>query len=758
MKLSVGWVVVGLSLCCVVPVLAQQTSSLEANTAVPTLVNFSSVLTDVNGKPLTGVVGVTFYLYQEQQGGAPLWLETQNVQPDKTGHYTVALGSTTSYGLPTDIFVAGEARWLGVQAQGQAEQPRVLLLSVPYALKAGDAETLGGKPASAYALAGAPALLAAGTSGPAGPATAAEDGGSGVRAATACGSVTSDGTAVANTLAFFTTPCNLESSVISQSSSGNVGIGATAPSSNKLYVFNIASNFGTAWIQQNYFNTTATTNGTNYALAMDMNLTGMTIPAGVTDSGYRAALIGRAYPQTTDFAGTLAQEYGVYGFAGIFQATSGAKVGTATAGQFQIFNQQPGTTITNAYGVYISNASTGGTITNRYDLYASSPNANNYFAGNVGVGTTSPGANLEVNGTAKFDGMVTFASGQAFTGSGAGLTNVSAANSSELGGLASSAYAQLAAANSFTGTTNSFTGVVTAATIFGSGTSGATGVIGTSDTGLGVYGIVDSLGAEEAGVLGVGNANSDLFEEFNIYSGVWGDTGTSSTTVAPAWAVGVIGTADDSHAGVFLNNSTNWSTLYVNNYGTGDTGLFTTLNASTRTGTCGVGGNGDLTCTGQVKTLAAIGGGARQVETYTMQSPENWMEDFGSGALERGVAVVNIDPAFAETVSETADYHVFITPNGDSKGLYVIHKTAASFEVRESGGGTSSLSFDYRIVAKRRGYEAQRLTDATERFKAEQKSLNRHLKAQARTHPGPSSLVPASQHIAAKQLAPTTHP
>jgi hypothetical protein len=79
MKLSVGWVVVGLSLCCVVPVLAQQTSSLEANTAVPTLVNFSSVLTDVNGKPLTGVVGVTFYLYQEQQGGAPLWLEPQTV-------------------------------------------------------------------------------------------------------------------------------------------------------------------------------------------------------------------------------------------------------------------------------------------------------------------------------------------------------------------------------------------------------------------------------------------------------------------------------------------------------------------------------------------------------------------------------------------------------------------------------------------------------------------------------------------------------
>jgi hypothetical protein len=56
-------------------------------------------------------------------------------------------------GLPVDLFAYGEACWLGVQPQGRSEQPRVMLVSVPYALKAVDAETLGGKPASAYALA-----------------------------------------------------------------------------------------------------------------------------------------------------------------------------------------------------------------------------------------------------------------------------------------------------------------------------------------------------------------------------------------------------------------------------------------------------------------------------------------------------------------------------------------------------------------------------------------------------------------------------
>jgi hypothetical protein len=60
------------------------------------------------------------------------------------------LGAANGQGLPADVFMTGEARWLAVQLSGQAEQARTVLLSVPYALKAGDAETLGGKPASAF--------------------------------------------------------------------------------------------------------------------------------------------------------------------------------------------------------------------------------------------------------------------------------------------------------------------------------------------------------------------------------------------------------------------------------------------------------------------------------------------------------------------------------------------------------------------------------------------------------------------------------
>jgi hypothetical protein len=72
------------------------------------------------------------------------------------------------------------------------------------------------------------------------------------------------------------------------------------------------------------------------------------------------------------------------------------------------------------------------------------------------------------------------------------------------------------------------------------------------------------------------------------------------------------------------------------------------------------------------------------------------------------------------------EYHVFLTPKGDCKGLYVTDETATSFVVRELGGGTSSIAFDYRIMAKRRGYEGIRLADVTKQSRkpASMSSMN----------------------------------
>src|SRR5580698_8057307 len=194
--------------------------AVRHGTAVPSLASFSGKLTDVNGKPITSLTGVTFALYKEADGGAPLWMEVQNVQPDRNGHYTLALGSTTSGGLPSDLFASGEARWLGVQVQGQAEQPRVLLLSVPYAMKAADAETLGGYPLSAFVLTSPANSVGSASSQPA----------SGPTPALPPATVTGAGTP--NFVPLWTTATNLGNSALVQTGSGataKIGVNTTTP-------------------------------------------------------------------------------------------------------------------------------------------------------------------------------------------------------------------------------------------------------------------------------------------------------------------------------------------------------------------------------------------------------------------------------------------------------------------------------------------------------------------------------------------------
>jgi hypothetical protein len=124
---------------------------VDSSPTVPRLIRFSGNVAGASDKPETGIVGLTFSLYTDEQGITPLWQETQNVKLDSAGGYNIFLGASKPDGLPLDLFASGQAQWLGVQAQGQPEQPRVLLLAVPYALKAADAETVGGLPPSAFA-------------------------------------------------------------------------------------------------------------------------------------------------------------------------------------------------------------------------------------------------------------------------------------------------------------------------------------------------------------------------------------------------------------------------------------------------------------------------------------------------------------------------------------------------------------------------------------------------------------------------------
>lgn len=200
----------------------------SAAPGVPRLVKFSGLLKDASGNLLTNTVGIMFSIYSEQTSGVPLWQETQNVQFVQ-GRYTVFLGETTSAGIPAELFASGEPRWLGVKPllPGEEEQPRVLLASVPYALKAVDADTLGGLPASAFLQANggnSNSVVVA-------PATAAESGKDGVKRPSS--PVTTSGGTVGY-IPYFYGSTDIENSAIFQLGTGAsamIGIGTTKPTS-----------------------------------------------------------------------------------------------------------------------------------------------------------------------------------------------------------------------------------------------------------------------------------------------------------------------------------------------------------------------------------------------------------------------------------------------------------------------------------------------------------------------------------------------
>jgi hypothetical protein len=746
-------------------------------------------------------VEATFRIYATAEGGEALWTETQQVAVKADGSYSVLLGAASESGLPQGVFAGGQARWLGVTVDSAEALPRTALSSVAYAMKAGDAETVGGVAAANLVTKDELAKMSqASTTAVQAQGSAQTAVQTGIEPAT-----NPTGSGTADYVALWTTSGNLGNSGIFQASSGFLGVGTTTPGG-PLQLSTGATGGANATMM---LTQTSAASGNYYADIGLYNSKGLI--------GNLSAL-GAGYPSGNLFVANDVVFLGGQQNAGtnlIFLTnTSGAlKFGT---GGFGVSNERM--RIGAAGGVSVGNS-----------YVATDPGAGNLIvSGKVGVGTSAPGAVLEVNGTAKFDGLITFASGQTFPGGGGTITGVTASspltgggtsgtvtvglNTATLENTLNSVYARLGAADTFTMAATFNQGITAKST------GGGGGVTGGSDTGTGVVGSVSSPGNGSEGVLGyTGTALSSTYtqEAANFYAGVWGDASSSgSAGVAGVLATsdtgygvvaytngaydsalyavnekgigatimangptgaGMVVSANDSAAAILYNDSDNYPTLDVSNYGMAGLGnagrgtpeLFDTFMATSATGICGIGG-GSMSCTGPIKSLASTAG-SRTVETYAMQSPENWMEDFGSGAMQRGVGVVQIDPAFAETVTGDASYHVFLTQRGDSKGpLYVANVTASSFEVREANGGTSSIAFDYRIVAKRRGYEDKRLTDVTDAFHRQLESgakkalsarkpmgLGQGAKAQRTIIPGPMprAVLPQARAVPAKQAA-----
>jgi hypothetical protein len=205
------------------------------------------------------------------------------------------------------------------------------------------------------------------------------------------------------------------------------------------------------------------------------------------------------------------------------------------------------------------------------------------------------------------------------------------------------------------------------------------------------------LSINSSGVFGVAGAQGPVPALVNI-AGVVGSSDQQTGIIGTSKQIGVYGfcgNADPMKSGIGVYGRADRA--FPNNYAGAFEGNVSINGALTLGGDLAL---LDSTVAAKVKNaVVPFPDGTRRV-LHCMESPEHWFEDFGASKLRRGRTVVRLDANFAKVIN-SRDYKVFVTPEGDCRGLYV-RKSAASFEVRELGGGTSSTAFSYRIVGRRK--------------------------------------------------------
>jgi len=92
---------------------------------------------------------------------------------------------------------------------------------------------------------------------------------------------------------------------------------------------------------------------------------------------------------------------------------------------------------------------------------------------------------------------------------------------------------------------------------------------------------------------------------------------------------------------------------------------------------------------------------------YCYETPTPMFGDLGCGKTnDRGIAIVDIDPAFSETINSGIEYQVFLQKEGDGD-IWIAEKDTEFFMVR----GTPNLKFSWELKCIQKNFEHLRLDE-----------------------------------------------
>jgi hypothetical protein len=258
--------------------------------------------------------------------------------------------------------------------------------------------------------------------------------------------------------------------------------------------------------------------------------------------------------------------------------------------------------------------------------------------------------------------------------------------------------------------------------VYGEGVNGR-GVYGIAPSGFGVQGVSTSFygvvgqSTSSIGVIGQSTSSIGVYGSSSGGNGVYGLASAAGTTEVVA---GVFGDSTASYGIIGRTTAAGYSGLTAITSTSGVAALAATATVGTAyaayfTGATVVQGN--FAVVGGTKSAAVKDASGQHRLVYCVESPESWLEDFGTGKVVSGKAEIALDPTFTQ-IARTDDYHVFLTEHDTHNHLVVTKRTATGFTVAADAEGAAlkgkkvtdlAGTFSWRVVARRKDIAGERL-------------------------------------------------